>query len=182
MSVSVAIAAEPAAEAQPAGPSSESRLPGLFKLVWIFFMGGQTLAPVKQLLGSVFCECGDIAKEKNGRTQSNASILQKLSLIYYLDVRTQARLSFVSALVAAVVGMLLFFYAAALAMPRRSAPQSVNITLWAGGLTQFISAVSFFLYFKAARQFATFHVCLERMNRYLWRIPSATASIRKQRK
>jgi hypothetical protein len=76
----------------------------------------------------------------------------------------------VSALVAAVVGTLLFFYAAALAMPPNSAPQSVksvNITLWAAGLTQFISAVSFFLYFKAARQFATFHVCLERMNRYL---------------
>jgi hypothetical protein len=49
----------------------------------------------------------------------------------------------------------------------RDAGQSVNISLWAGGLTQFISAVSFFLYFKAARQFATFHVCLERMNRYL---------------
>jgi hypothetical protein len=125
------------------------------------------LKPVKQLLEQVFSECDKIATQNIGSTQSTASILQKLSLIYYLDVRMQALLSFGSALGAAVVGMAFFFYAGWLSMSAHGASQSVNISLWAGALTQFISAVSFFLYFKAARQFATFHVCLERMNRYL---------------
>jgi hypothetical protein len=37
----------------------------------------------------------------------------------------------------------------------------------AGALTQVISAISFYLYGRAARQFATFHICLERTSRYL---------------
>ncbi|MGH9421610.1 MAG: hypothetical protein ACRD3J_16660, partial [Thermoanaerobaculia bacterium] len=87
--------------------------------------------------------------------------LQQLSLIYYLDVRRQALLSFCSAFGAAVAGMLFFLYAA------MSTGKQADTLLWAGGLTQFISAVNFFLYFKVARQFAMFHVCLERENRFL---------------
>src|SRR5262249_20371616 len=37
----------------------------------------------------------------------------------------------------------------------------------AGGLMQFISGINFYLYFRAGRQFASFHVCLERTNRFL---------------
>ncbi|MEA2165130.1 MAG: hypothetical protein QOK37_3257 [Thermoanaerobaculia bacterium] len=146
--------------------SNDSTQSGLFERVWVF-LWGRSLKPVKQLLGDVFNECSEIAKHHTGSTQGIASILQKLSLIYYLDVRKQALLSFLSALGAAIVGMLFFLYAAWHSMSAHAIDESARISLWAGGLTQFISAVNFYLYFKVARQFATFHVCLERMNRFL---------------
>ena len=36
-----------------------------------------------------------------------------------------------------------------------------------GFIAEFIAGVNFFLYGRAARQFGTFHICLERTHRYL---------------
>jgi hypothetical protein len=124
------------------------------------------LSPVKRLLRQVFQDCEKIAVDAPGSTRRITALLQQLSLIYYLDVRKQALLSFWSALGAAVVGMLFFLYAILHAMSP-GGRESAQIGLWAGALTQFIAAVNFLLYFRVARQFATFHVCLERTNRFL---------------
>jgi hypothetical protein len=42
---------------------------------------------------------------------------------------------------------------------------SLGVT--AGSLIQVISGINFYLYARAARQFAAFHVCLERTNRFI---------------
>jgi hypothetical protein len=123
-------------------------------------------SPVKRLLIDVFEQCDEIAEETiPGDTKKITALLQKLSLIYYLDVRWQAKLSFWSAFGAAVIGMGFFAYAIVHSMTPSG--NEARVGLWAGGLSQFISAINFFLYFKVARQFATFHVCLERTNRFL---------------
>jgi hypothetical protein len=90
--------------------------------------------------------------------------MQQMSLHYYADVRRQAQQSFVSALVAALIGMLFFLFAASYGMEQ---DKTAWIGVIAGALIQVISAINFYLYGKASRQFATFHICLERTNRYL---------------
>jgi len=42
-----------------------------------------------------------------------------------------------------------------------------NISLIVGALIQVISMINFYLYAKASRQFAAFHLCLERTHRFL---------------
>jgi len=90
--------------------------------------------------------------------------MQQMSLHYYADVRKQAQQSFRSALAAAVIGALFFLLAAWYGMEK---DEKAWIGIIAGALTQVISAINFYLYGRAARQFATFHICLERTNRYL---------------
>jgi hypothetical protein len=82
-----------------------------------------------------------------------------MGLDYYLDVRRQSQQSFIVALVAAVVGTLFFLGAAW--------SDRTNISVIAGTVIQVIAAISFYLYLRTARQFALFHVCLERTNRFM---------------
>jgi hypothetical protein len=110
--------------------------------------------------------CTEIAAAPAGNTHAIASVLQKMIVFYYEDVRKQAMLSFWSAIAAAVAGILVLLYAIGHTMSSGISEKSV-IALVASVLAQFISGVSFYLYFKAARQFASFHICLERTNRYL---------------
>jgi len=88
-----------------------------------------------------------------------------MSLHYYQAVRIQAQRSFQAALAAAAVGTVFFIAAAGLVM--NGASDRATISLIAGTLIQVISGINFYLYGKAARQFSLFHVCLERMNRFL---------------
>jgi hypothetical protein len=123
------------------------------------------LAPPLQQLKA---ECEEVARTRPGDTHKMASLLQQMSLNYYQDVRKQAQQSFYSALAAAVVGTGFFLYAAWNMMPQNGRPSSnAYISLIAGALVQVISAINFYLYAKAARQFSGFHVCLERTNRFL---------------
>jgi hypothetical protein len=115
----------------------------------------------------LFKQCDDIAKAEPGDTNAIASLLQKMIVTYYADVRKQAMLTFWAALGAAGVGLLFFLYAISEAMSTQVGASS-TIGLVAGGLSQFISGVNFYLYFKAARQFASFHICLERTNRFIF--------------
>jgi len=62
--------------------------------------------------------------------------------------------------------LLLFLYAIMHAMSP-TGKESAQIALWAGALTQFISAVTLFSTFQCLDRFATLHVCLERTNRFL---------------
>src|SRR5947209_7899870 len=74
-------------------------------------------------------------------------------------------MSFNAALVIACVGMVIFF----IAIDRYIFEKSNNIALGvvAGTIPEIISGVIFYLYFRTMRHFGYFHVCLERMNRYL---------------
>ncbi len=120
--------------------------------------------PLQQL--KVHCE--EMAHIPRGDTHKMASLLQKMSLNYYEDVRKQAQQSFYSALAAAVVGTFFFFYAAWHMMPQPgNTASNAYISLIAGALVQVISAINFYLNARAARQFSGFHVCLERTNRFL---------------
>jgi hypothetical protein len=120
-------------------------------------------APLKPL----FAKCEEIADAKPGETSQLTSLFLQMSLTYYSDVRKQAVQSFWSALGAAGIGMLFFLYAILQAMSNGVSDKGSWIGLLAGVLAQFISGVNFYLYFNAARQFATFHICLERTDRFL---------------
>jgi hypothetical protein len=99
-----------------------------------------------------------------GRLEDTQNVLLEMSLNYYEDVRRQAQRSFRAALIAAGVGTL-FFVAAAVGITADS--ERANISLIAGTLIQAIAAINFYLYGKTAKQFSSFHVSLERMNRFL---------------
>ena len=70
----------------------------------------------------------------------------------------------------ASVGALFLGYAIWLSMSpdaSQQVSQQALLSSIAGVLIQFIAGVNFYLYFRAGRQFASFHVCLERTNRFL---------------
>lgn len=117
-------------------------------------------------LADLATDCNQIAVAQPGDTNRIASLLQSMMLRYYQDVRSQALQSFWSALGAAVVGLAFFVYGTAQAMTDEGQLRSV-VGVLAGALSQFIAGVNFYLYFKASRQFASFHICLERTNRFL---------------
>ena len=109
--------------------------------------------------------CDDLAEINLKETQKVAAHLLKMSVDYYEDVRKQANRSFFSAIGAAIVGIVFFVYVCKQVMAANT--HGVTIGAIAGGLIQVISGINFYLYSKTARQFAGFHICLERMNRYL---------------
>ncbi len=111
-------------------------------------------------------DCEEIAQTAPGDIHRIGSLLQEMILKYYADVRSQAQQSFRAALAAATVGILFFIYAIWLGMSPDGSGQA-RLGLIAGSLIQFISGINFYLYFRAGRQFASFHVCLERTNRFL---------------
>jgi Cyanobacterial TRADD-N associated 2-Transmembrane domain len=108
-------------------------------------------------------DCGALAQAAPGNTQKIGALMLRMILRYYADVRSQARQSFYAALGAAVVGTGFFVWIA------RSSSGGLHASLaaLAGSLIQVISGINFYLYFKVSRQFAGFHMCLERTNRFL---------------
>jgi hypothetical protein len=112
--------------------------------------------------------CARVGSTDPGDVRTIASLHAEMIINYYQDVRRQAQQSFVAALVAATVGTFFFLYAALWPMALSGATlPAKSISLVAGTLIQIISAINFYLYARASRQFATFHICLERMNRFL---------------
>jgi hypothetical protein len=108
--------------------------------------------------------CEEVSGIPPGNTNEMGGKIQEMILNYYQDVRKQAQQSFYMALGAAIVGGIFYFYAAIIYLGKGEA---ASISLIAGSLIQLISAINFYLYGKAARQFSTFHICLERTNRFL---------------
>ena len=107
--------------------------------------------------------CDKLATAEVSDTNGIAALLLKMSLRYYADVLRQAQQSFFLALGAAAVGIAFFLYAAWSSM--HGGPAKIGIIT--GALIEAISAIGFYLYGRAARQFGSFHICLERMNRFL---------------
>lgn len=107
---------------------------------------------------------------------------EKLILHYYEDVQNQAVQSFRSAKVAAYIGfgvlllsigyLVTVDFLILIGQVTRPANEATRMDIaWvgvaSGFIVEFIAGVNLLLYGRAARQFGTFHICLERTHRYL---------------
>lgn len=109
--------------------------------------------------------CRDLAGSSPEDTQKIAAELLTISKQYYMDVRGQAKNSFKAALVSAYAGMALFSVSVGLVMQGHT--DKATLMVIASVIPDVISGVIFYLYFRTMRHFSYFHVCLERMNRFL---------------
>jgi hypothetical protein len=123
------------------------------------------MSNTKDALQRMKDNCSELANVGPGTTNKLAANLWKTSIEYFQLVQGQAQQSFWMALVAALIGMILFSIAITLMM-MGTLPFS-KLSLIASVNIQVISAIGFYLYAKTTRQFAAFHVCLERANRFL---------------
>lgn len=108
----------------------------------------------------------DVAQADPAKIQQVAASQFALSDSYYRSVLQQAQQSFISALVAAGIGLLFFLGAVCFILLQQSANIS-NISLISGALIEVISAINFYLYGRASSQLATFHIPLVRTQRFL---------------
>ena len=107
---------------------------------------------------------------------------EELILHYYRDVQDQAQHSFRSAQRVATIGFgvlivtlvytLMFdalsrFHMGSLSQSSAETITTASIGVFSGVLIEFVSAIQFWLYARASRQFGAFHICLERTHRYL---------------
>ncbi|MGA7933229.1 MAG: hypothetical protein WCA35_06755 [Kovacikia sp.] len=123
--------------------------------------------------------CDEMAEATSAATFGAA--LNKLIENYYSDVLQQAKWSFISALTASVVAAGFFMGAVCWTMVASGKPQtpqattqtvqpasaSPSLSLIAGVLVEVIAGINFYLYARASRQLAAYHICLERTNRFL---------------
>lgn len=125
---------------------------------WWLWRTRSNVCPIEELRA----KCEELAETEPGDTRKLSSLLQQMSLNYYEAVRRQAQQSFYCALGAAGIGTL-FFLGAIIFMQAEGRALSIV----AGALVEVIAGINFYLYARAARQFASFHICLERTNRFL---------------
>jgi hypothetical protein len=127
--------------------------------------------------------CDGMGTAVDGASLGN--IVAKTQLMindYYADVQRQANMSFYAACVAASVGFGVLIGSLIHAIGLESGSQLANqhpaavispstlfslVGVASGMIIEFIAYVSFRLYGQCSRQFAAFHICLERTNRYL---------------
>lgn len=104
---------------------------------------------------------------KNSGPDINELSALHLQLVkdYYGDVLRQANASFWCAVVFAGLGFCVLAYSIWVTMYTSIGLGLIGVV--SGGLVEFISAIVFFVYKRATEQFNTFHVCLERVHRYL---------------
>ncbi len=113
---------------------------------------------------------GEAVKEVAGADPSNIQQVaaSQLAIIggYYKSVLRQAQQSFLAALIASIIG--LSFFIAAVSFLLIKAPESVSIiSLISGALVEIIAGLNFYLYGQTSRQFATFHMRLDRTQNFL---------------
>jgi hypothetical protein len=108
----------------------------------------------------------DVSKADPANIQEVAAAQFGLSNLYYENVLAQARRSFNAAVAAAVVGLLFFLGAVAFAMGTHQLVAPVT-SLVGGGVIEVVAALNFWLYGRTAIQLNSFHLRLERMQRFL---------------
>jgi hypothetical protein len=140
----------------------------------------------KQMESQTNLLCDSLSKHRPEDTQALFGDLHKMATAYYQGALSQASRSFAWALGFAVVGTTIVLLAvgtwvisalrpqpSASGQVRQPAPPLRTNLLphllvgLAGVIVQVISGLNFYLYRKATAQFELFHVCLERMGRYL---------------
>jgi hypothetical protein len=110
-------------------------------------------------------KCKELAITEPENTQKIAADLLAMGKGYYHDACSRAQQSFKVALGAAVVGMIFFFVACGLVM--KGGTDRATLAALAGTTIEALSGIVFVLHFKAVKQFGYFHVCLERMTRFM---------------
>ena|ERR1700733_10157593 len=106
---------------------------------------------------------------------------EELILQYYKDVLTQAKESFDSAKSVAIIGFWVLIgtvvyvlvtdvlaHTNKLGFGMSGHEKTVSVIgVVSGALIEFVAGVNFWLYSRVSKQFAAFHICLERTHRYL---------------
>ena len=108
----------------------------------------------------------NVAKADPGNIQQVAASQLALSNSYYQSVLSQARQSFLAAIVSATVGLVFFIFSVISAMISHHSGAAC-ISALAGGIVEVISGLNFWLFGRTASQLDAFHVRLEKTQRYL---------------
>jgi len=96
---------------------------------------------------------------------SNLCLLES----FYTCVRNQSQQSFIWALIAAGIGCLFFFFAIAslVLFEGRDISNITSVSLLSGTIIEAIAGLNFYLYGRTSAQLASFHVYLDRTQRFL---------------
>jgi hypothetical protein len=120
--------------------------------------------------------CDGMGSAVDGASLGNiVAETQRMIFKYYKDVQRQASMSFYAACAAAIIGFGVLIYSLHYAIGSNPGPTALTspaailslVGVATGIVIEFIAYVSFRLYGQCSRQFAAFHICLERTNRYL---------------
>ena len=126
--------------------------------------------------------CARLGDGCNGNIGETTKAVQDLILEYYADVHEQATASFRSAQILAFFGFLLLVgtvgYVIRLDWMRHLPPPGFidsskdgmtvgAIGVISGVIVEFLAGTQLFMHGRTARQFGSFHICLERTHRYL---------------
>jgi hypothetical protein len=107
-----------------------------------------------------------VSKADPKNIQEVAAASFDLSDSYYANVLSQAKRSFNAAVVAGIVGSLFFLAAIIFALASKQLSASL-ISSVGGAIVEVVSGLNFWLYSRTAVQLNSFHIRLERMQRYL---------------
>ena len=107
-----------------------------------------------------------LATADAANTQEVAASQLAISNSYYESVLSQARRSFAAAIVSAAIGLAFFISAVFVALSSSVFSAAVLSTI-SGAIVEVISGLNFWLYSKTSSQLETFHVRLERTQRFL---------------
>jgi hypothetical protein len=107
-----------------------------------------------------------VAKADANNIQQVAALQIALSKAYYERVLSQAKSSFVAALVSALIGFAFFLGAVAFILLKGSIDASI-ITTISGAILEVIAGLNFWLYSQSSKQLDNFHLRLDRVQRGL---------------
>lgn len=107
-----------------------------------------------------------VATVDSSNTQQVAALELALSKAYYERVLTQARSSFIAALVSAGIGLMFFLAAISVSLVTGKLNAALISTI-SGAIIEVISGLNFWLYSQTSAQLDAFHLRIERMQRFL---------------
>lgn len=108
----------------------------------------------------------DLSKADPSNIQEVAASQFALSNLYYENVLAQARRSFNAAAIASVAGLAFFMAAIGFAMSTHQLAAPV-VSAVSGGIVEVVGGLNFWLYGRTSSQLNSFHLRLERMQRFL---------------
>jgi hypothetical protein len=107
-----------------------------------------------------------VARADPSDIQQVAASQLEMSNSYYFSALTQARRSFMAAIIAGGIGLAFFLIAVAYALTRETIGAAA-VPMLSGAVVEVIAGLNFWLFGKTSRQLDAFHVRLEQTQRYL---------------
>jgi hypothetical protein len=108
----------------------------------------------------------DVSRADPTNIQEVAASQFALSDLYYKNVLAQARRSFNAAVIAALAGSVFFLAAVTFALTTSHVAAPL-VSLLGGSVVEVVAGLNFWLYGRTAHQLNSFHLRLERMQRFL---------------